>query len=293
MSNPLVSVLMTAYNREQYIAQAIESVLASSFRDFELIIVDDCSQDTTVAIAERYAQKDNRIRIYRNASNQGDYPNRNTAAGYARGKYLKYIDSDDMAYPHGLEVFVRLMEQFPAAALAFSSRFIQWNTSYPVFMDPQEALRTHFFKYGFLDTGPLGVMIRTDAFRECGGFSGVNMTGDSECWMRMARRFPVVIGPPGLIYWRIHDGQQYQEGLKNDTYLVQNFILMKQVFEESGDLLSGAEKEILIANNKREAVRNLLKRAIKTGRLGYYYKTYRRLGLSLADIRYLIVNKKG
>ena len=59
---PLVSVLMTAYNREKYIAEAIESVLASTYKNFELIIVDDCSKDKTVEIARRYAKKDQRIK---------------------------------------------------------------------------------------------------------------------------------------------------------------------------------------------------------------------------------------
>ena len=56
-SQPLVSILMTAYNREKYIAEAIESVLASTYKNFELIIVDDCSKDGTVAIAKTYQQQ--------------------------------------------------------------------------------------------------------------------------------------------------------------------------------------------------------------------------------------------
>ena len=64
--SPLVSVLMTAYNREKYIAEAIESVLASTYTNFELIIVDDCSTDKTVEIAKSYEVKDNRIKVYIN-----------------------------------------------------------------------------------------------------------------------------------------------------------------------------------------------------------------------------------
>ena len=64
--SPIVSVLMTAYNREKYIAAAIESVLASTLTDFELIIVDDGSRDRTVEIAKTYAAKDTRIKLYVN-----------------------------------------------------------------------------------------------------------------------------------------------------------------------------------------------------------------------------------
>src|SRR5664279_4015758 len=95
---PLVSVLMTAYNREKYIAEAIESVLSSTYTNFELIIVDDGSKDNTVNIARRYELQDSRIKVYINTTNLGDYPNRNHAAGFAIGKYIKYIDADDAIY---------------------------------------------------------------------------------------------------------------------------------------------------------------------------------------------------
>src|SRR5258708_31839495 len=112
---PLVSVLMTAYNREKYIAEAIESVRNSTYANWELIIVDDLSKDNTVAIAKQYEAKDSRIKVYVNEQNLGDYPNRNQAATYARGKYLKYVDADDQLYPHGLQVVVSYMERFPEA----------------------------------------------------------------------------------------------------------------------------------------------------------------------------------
>src|SRR5687768_8103613 len=101
---------MTVFNRENYLKEAIESVLDSTFTNFELIIVDDCSTDNSVAIAKKYAANDQRIRVYVNEQNLGDYPNRNKAAGYATGKYLKYVDSDDKIFPHTLEVMINGME---------------------------------------------------------------------------------------------------------------------------------------------------------------------------------------
>src|SRR5690349_18425307 len=115
MESPLVSVLMTSYNREKYIAEAIESVLASSYKNFELIIVDDCSRDKTVAIAKEYAAKDGRVKVFVNEKNLGDYPNRNQAASYAKGKYIKFLDADDLIYHYGLDVMVNYMERFPQA----------------------------------------------------------------------------------------------------------------------------------------------------------------------------------
>jgi glycosyltransferase involved in cell wall biosynthesis len=74
---PVVSVLMTAFNRSQYINDAIESVIAQTYQNWELIIVDDNSNDNTASIAHFYAAKDNRISVYVNELNLGDYKNRN------------------------------------------------------------------------------------------------------------------------------------------------------------------------------------------------------------------------
>src|SRR6187200_3447154 len=116
-NSPLVSVLMTSFNREKYIAEAIQSVLDSEYRNFELIIVDDASKDKTIEIARSFERTDNRIKVSQNSKNLGDYPNRNKAASLASGKYLKYVDSDDKINKNCLSVMVAGMEKFPEAAL--------------------------------------------------------------------------------------------------------------------------------------------------------------------------------
>ena len=131
MSNPLVSILTTVYNREKYLAACIESVLASCFQDWEMIIVDDQSKDNSVAIAQQYAAKDRRIYVYVNEINLGDYPNRNKAATYAKGKYLKYLDADDLIYPHSLEVMIAAMEQFSEADFGTQYNIRECHQPYP------------------------------------------------------------------------------------------------------------------------------------------------------------------
>ena len=125
MNSTKVSILTTVYNREKYLAACIDSVLASGYQNWELIIVDDVSTDNSVSIARAYEKKDVRIKVYVNDKNLGDYPNRNKAASYAKGKYLKYLDADDLIYPRGLEVMVHTMEQFPEAALGISQKVVE------------------------------------------------------------------------------------------------------------------------------------------------------------------------
>lgn len=208
-SEKMVSVLMTAYNREKYIAEAIESVLASTFQDFELIIVDDYSNDKTVQIAKSYEARDCRIKVYINESNLGDYPNRNKAASYAKGKYLKYLDSDDIMYSHCLEVMVNAMEKFPNAAVGLTSNIKQFLFPYPHEFNPKEMLEAHFEKYGFLDVGPSGIIFKRDVFEKIGGFSGKRFYGDTELLLKICNGNNSLIFNGSLIFWRIHPEQEF------------------------------------------------------------------------------------
>ena len=103
---PLISVIITTYNRERYIKEAIQSVLTSTFKDYELIISDNCSTDRTVSIIKEFLLKDHRIKLYTNKENLGEYSNRILAASYASGKYIKYLDADDIIYPNSLSIFI-------------------------------------------------------------------------------------------------------------------------------------------------------------------------------------------
>jgi glycosyltransferase involved in cell wall biosynthesis len=208
VKEPQVSVLMTAYNREDYIAEAIESVLAQTMQDLELVIVDDGSKDHTVAIARRYTN-DPRVRLHLNEQNLGDYPNRNRAAELAQGKYLKYLDADDMMYPHCLEMMVHQMEQFPQASLGFTlAPRKEW--LYPVALSPQDAYRLEFLGSGGLGNGPTFAIYRKDAFHKVGGFPIPRFTSDRTLTLTLARESPVVFMAPGLVFYRYH---AFQEGM--------------------------------------------------------------------------------
>lgn len=208
---PLVSVLMTAYNREKYISYAIDSVLSSSYNNFELIIVDDRSSDRTVEIATKYASIDSRIRVYVNDLNLGDYPNRNKAASYAKGKYLKYVDADDYIYPWGLDMLVRMMESNPSAGWGLCSLMQIKSAPYPVLLNPYEAYRHAYFGSGLFHKAPLSSIIKTEVFNAVSGFSSMRMVGDFEMWHRLALEFPVLLMPDGIVWYREHDAQEVNE----------------------------------------------------------------------------------
>ena len=245
---PIVSILTTVYNRDKYLSACIDSVLASSYQNWELIIVDDVSIDTSVAIAKNYEKKDARIKVYVNQTNLGDYPNRNKAASYAKGKYLKYLDADDLIYPQGLEIMVHTMEQFPETALGISQKVAEDVKPYPFVMKPKETFTREFLMRGVLGLGPTGTIIRRDVFETLGGFTGTRYIGDTEMWYKIALTYPVVKMEDALVFWRQHDDQEITKGHDTHFYLEHNYNHSLNTLENP--LMPLSAKDCIIAKQK-------------------------------------------
>ena len=94
--NDLVSIVTPLYNAEKYIGKTIESVLSQSYDDFEMIIVDDLSIDSSREVVKEYAKKDNKIKLIELESNQGAAVARNKGLEMATGRYIAFIDNDDI-----------------------------------------------------------------------------------------------------------------------------------------------------------------------------------------------------
>jgi glycosyltransferase involved in cell wall biosynthesis len=116
---PRVSLAMPVYNGENYVAEALDSILAQDFADFELIITDNASTDSTEAICRDYARRDPRIRYHRHPRNLGAAPNYNSGYELATGEYLKWCAHDDRISANYLSECVRLLDADPQVALAF------------------------------------------------------------------------------------------------------------------------------------------------------------------------------
>jgi glycosyltransferase involved in cell wall biosynthesis len=217
----LVSILLTSYNRKGFVAAAIESILASTYRNFEFIICDDCSVDGTYEIEQQYAAKDHRIKLFRNEQNLGDFPNRDKAASYASGKYLKYVDSDDIIHPDGLQKMIDSMLLFPDAVLGLSQIETDLNKEkeYPILVNPERAYQEHFYGYGTLRYGPTGAIIKKAVLVEMGGFGTNRFVGDTELWLKIVASYPLVKIEPGLVEWQRHEGQEFDYGMRNDIYI--------------------------------------------------------------------------
>ncbi len=114
---PTVSVVMAAYNAERFIGKAITSILKQTWKDFELIIVEDRSKDSTWQVIKKYAPKDARIRTFRNRVNMGGCKTLNRGMMLARGKYVAVMDNDDWSYPNRLKKQVAFLEKHPKVGI--------------------------------------------------------------------------------------------------------------------------------------------------------------------------------
>ena len=118
-AQPVVSVVMIVYNGERYLAEAIDSVLNQSFSDFELVVVDDGSTDGTAAILSRYREVDSRVRTMVQG-HQGIPGSRNLGWRTARGKYIAWLDADDVSLPDRLEKQVEFLNRNPEVGIVSS-----------------------------------------------------------------------------------------------------------------------------------------------------------------------------
>lgn len=244
---PLVSVLMAAYNSEKFIGIAIESVLNSTYKNFELIITDDNSTDNTLSIARSYENADIRVKVILNDKNYGDYPNRNQAASYAKGKYLKYVDHDDYIYPYGLEQLVYYMEQFPEAGYGLCSISQHKFKIFPFQLSPMEAYKMHYFDTEIFYRAPLSAIIKKEAFDAVGGFTGKPFLGDFELWHLLSQTYSVVLMPIGIVWYRVHE-QQESNKMKADPSNHFQYLLLGETLINSPECPMDTESKKKVLN---------------------------------------------
>ena len=282
-SIPEVSVLVTVYNRQEFLPECLDSILASTWQDFEVIVVDDCSSDSSVEIAEAYAKRDNRIRFFQNEKNLGDYGNRNRAASLARGEFLKYLDADDLIYPHGLYAMVSSMREFPEAGFGLCHHDRNPSIPFPFQSSPQQVISDHFLRQSVLGRGPSASIIRREHFEAVGGFSGQQFIGDAELWMKLAEVAPVVSLVPALVWWRVHPGQQIKLESSQPEIFDKRFHLDLDSIEATKHL-SPEEKKSATDRVLQHHARKILSIAIRQRLPSLAFSLFRQSRMSLRNL---------
>lgn len=237
---PEISVIMSVYNGEKYIREAVKSILFQTFWNWELIIVDDCSSDRTGATLKLYEELDDRIRIVTNEKNLKLQASLNKAISLARGKYIARMDADDMALPERLEKQYAFMEENPDTALS-SCRYMTFTDGVMSSGGGGSRGDCESVKALLLVTNPIlhpGVIIRNSVLRELEYDTDFTCTEDLELWSRMAKKnYKMAIQDEYLMIYRIHKKQitgttmkkQYEEVMKvQDKFCPEIFKTMSQ-----------------------------------------------------------------
>jgi glycosyltransferase involved in cell wall biosynthesis len=214
---PRVSVIMPAYNHAAYIRQAIDSVLAQSFGDFELIVHDDGSMDGTADVLRSMADPRLCLKVY--ATNQGAGISVNAALARARGEYVAILNSDDYFLPGKLEQQVRFLDANPSIAAVFGWPHFVDEQSRPLAEErnpfrnlfekrnqSREAWLRRFFVIGNALCHPT-VMVRRSVYEEFGGYDArLAQLADYDMWIRICSRHDIHILPEPVTAYRVLEG---------------------------------------------------------------------------------------
>ena len=191
MSRPTVSVIIPTYNRAALLKRAIESVLNQSFKDFELIVVDDASPDNTPEVVRSI--RDSRIRYIRLKKNSGGPVARNTGIKKARGKFIALLDDDDEWLPHRLELQVKKLETLDKEfGVVYGGFYYVSQQDGRILGKRLPQFRgdvyQHFLRENFVGSPTL--LIRRECFKKAGLFDPkLTSSQDWDMWLRIAKYY--------------------------------------------------------------------------------------------------------
>lgn len=201
MTCPMVSVVIPLYNRRDHIARAVDSVLAQTHREFELVVIDDGSTDGGADVARSYA--DPRLRVVVQA-NGGECAARNRGISEARGEWIAFLDSDDEWLPGFLGAVTALAASHPALAAVFTNaRTISPDAPWLKIPFREPRVLEDYFALCIQNAGrgitSSSVLVRKRTIERAGGFPwGIHRSGDLDAWLRLAMEGPIGCVPDVL-----------------------------------------------------------------------------------------------
>jgi len=237
---PRVSVVMPVYNGERFLAEAVESVLASDYKDFELLIlVDGGTTDGSALEAARLAAKDSRIRVVEHPHAAPSIA-RNIGLHEARGEFVANLDSDDAMFPDRLGRQVAYLDRHPEVVAVGSRALIVDTVNRPVRVGVR-AYTHEQIDGAHLDGRGGTIMNPTATFRKAaamkiGGYSADLLTTgeDHDFWLRLAEVGRLENLPDVLIRYRIHDKNASIGGTNSDKRLAITLEILRRTFERRG-----------------------------------------------------------
>lgn len=273
-----VAVILPVYNGERYLRQAIDSVLAQTFTNFEFYICDDCSKDSSIEIIESY--KDDKITFLRNNNNQGLFSTLNRMIRETGAPLVKLWAQDDIMKSNCLEEMVKLHNQHPEIGMSYCAYDTIDDTgnvikptkkdNTPTIIKPLLANQI-MFHYGSITGNIANVMLARTVLDELGSFrEDMKVSGDYEMWVRICGKYTIGRVKEPLIFLRDHDDQFSRAISSRLKFAVENEPIRKELF----DRLPEQEKRPAKRYEKRFYYVNLLHIAIRSALIRDFKTTF-------------------
>lgn len=286
----LVSVVMPVHNGALYVAEAIDSILNQTFTDFEFIIINDGSTDTTESVIRRF--NDERISYFKNEKKQQIVNTLNFGVRVAKGRYIARMDADDISHAERLAKQVQFMESRKDIAVCgtwvktFGDSVFSWR--YPV--SPEEVRASLLF---YCPVAHPSVLVRKVVFERFQYANDFHKSEDYKLWCDVSSCFKIANIPETLLYYRLHDKQtstlsgrmQLQQSNLIRSELIQNFglsldsqllnVFFKLANEEKVNIKQ-AKKILKLILSRNNEVGIYQKKALKKVVRKYWYNAARR-----------------
>jgi glycosyltransferase involved in cell wall biosynthesis len=219
-NNPLVSVIIPAYNHELYIEEALQSVIDQTYPNIELIVINDGSTDKTAEIIQKFVDNHKDFNMqFINKKNEGVCETLNKGIEMSKGEYISFLASDDLWLPNKISVQVEYMERNRKTGMVFSdAMFILYNDRTDIKWSDYKPELKKYFKNGMVNdvdlyylllTRPLipalTVLVRKSVINKVGLFDKNLVYEDNDMWLRIAREYPIAYIDIPLAYYRLHN----------------------------------------------------------------------------------------
>ena len=203
--NDLISIVLPVYNGEKYLRESIDSILAQTYKNWELLILDDCSTDNSSIIAKEYEQKDKRIHYYYNEKNLRLPKNLNKGFSLAKGDYLTWTSDDNRYKPTALEKMYNALKTSESAQFVFAScRIIDEEGKEIEYIMVDEESKKRIVG---LDSVGACFMYTRKVYEEIGDYdSTYTLVEDFDYWQRIFVKFDTIVITEILYQYRWHDG---------------------------------------------------------------------------------------
>jgi len=205
---PKVSAIIPAYNRADFLPRSIGSVLNQTFRDLELIVVDDGSTDNTKEVVEEFSRKDNRVKYIWQPNFGGPAGPRNTGIKHATGEFIAFLDSDDEWTTKKIEEQISLFENSPVSiGFVGCNYFLKTPTmtaGYKLPLDADGEVFENLLKHDFIGTATI-IMIKKGVFDDVGGYDEqLKCAEDTDLWLRIAEKYKFAFVDNFLAVYHVH-----------------------------------------------------------------------------------------